>query len=85
MDPVNLEKAPLTHLKLAEQAAEHLLMAPVAFLAEQEVHLVGLLLHLEVLEMIKIEGTALKLKISHSEDTTLAILCGCLYLLAYYL
>ena len=24
-------------------------------------------------------------KISHSEDTTLAILCGCLYLLAYYL
>jgi len=24
-------------------------------------------------------------KISHSEDTTLAILCGCLYFLAYYL
>ena len=27
----------------------------------------------------------LKVKISHSEDTTLAILWGCLYLLAYYL
>ena len=26
-----------------------------------------------------------RIKISHSEDPTLAILCGCLYLLAYYL
>ena len=42
-------------------------MAPVAFLAEQEVHLVGLLLHLEVLEMIKTEGTNLKLKIKEEE------------------
>ena len=60
LDPVNLKKAPQTHHILVELAAEHLLMAPLAFLAEQEVHLVGLLLHLEVLEMIKTEGTALK-------------------------
>ena len=57
LNPVNLKKAPQTHLKLAEQAAEHLLMAPVAFLAEQEVRLVGLLLHLEVQEMIKTEAS----------------------------
>ena len=67
LDPVNLKKAPQTHLILVELAAEHLLMAPLAFLAEQEVHLVGLLLHLEVLEMIKTEGTALKLKIKEEE------------------
>ena len=60
LDPVNLEKAPLTHLKLAEQAAEHLLMAPVAFLAEQEVHQVELLLHLVDQEMTETEATAMK-------------------------
>ena len=67
LDPVNLKEAPQIHLSLVELAAEHLLMAPLAFLAEQEVHLVGLLLHLEVLEMIKTEGTALKLKIKEEE------------------
>ena len=60
LNPVNLKKAPQTHLKLAEQAAEHLLMAPVALLAEQEVHQVELLLHLEVQEMTETEATALK-------------------------
>ena len=67
LDLVNLKEAPQIPLSLVELPAEHLLMAPLAFLAEQEVHLVGLLLHLEVLEMIKTEGTALKLKIKEED------------------
>ena len=70
LNPVNLKKAPQTHLKLAEQVAEHLLMAPVALLAEQEVHLAGLLLHLvvlEALEMIRIEGIAMKSEIKEED------------------
>ena len=60
LNPVNPKKASQIHLKLAEQVAEHLLMAPVALLAEQEVQQVELLLHLEVQEMTETEATALK-------------------------
>ena len=60
---VNLKEAPQIPLSLVELPAEHLLMAPGVSIAEQEVHLAGLLLHLvvlEALEMIRIEGIAMK-------------------------
>ena len=70
LDLVNLKEAPQIPLSLVELPAEHLLMAPLVSLAEQEVHLAGLLLHLivlEALEMIRIEGIALKLEIKEEE------------------
>ena len=70
LDLVNHKEAPQIPLSLVELPAEHLLMAPLVSLEEQEVHLAGLLLHLivlEALEMIRIEGIALKLEIKEEE------------------
>ena len=70
LDLVNHKEAPQIPLSLVELPAEHLLMAPGVSIAEQEVHLAGLLLHLvvlEALEMIRIEGIAMKQEIKEGE------------------
>ena len=60
LNPVNLKKAPQTHLKQAEQVAEHPPMAPVALLAEQELHQVELLLYQVEQKMTETEATVMK-------------------------